>query len=167
MAAVEYDPYFGDGASVVPHLPSTENLGGTSKQNDPARPPDPVLMPDARDHNAMSWALAAQGRTTPAMVLSIAFAAGAPYVAGITNVNSGIDSGDISLTDNAAGDTTIEWPADSFPVVNGISPHSLTVNEDVAIDEMRAIPVSNGVRVKTKAATVGTDAAFTIVVQGQ
>ena len=167
MAAISYDPYVGDGASIVPHLPSTANLGGTSKIDDPDYPPDPQTMPAADDFNSRAYTQAALARTTPAMVMSIAFSAGAPYVYGVTMVNSTLDSSDLSLTDNGVGDTTIEYPADSFPVVSGIRPHGLTINDDVTIDEMRAVPVANGVRVKTLASSSGVDAAFTVVIQGQ
>lgn len=167
MAAIEHDPYTGDGAGVVPRIPSAEDLGGTAKENDPLYPPDPVTMPTAEEWVAFVRCVVAQAKTTPAMVLSIAFNAGDPYVYGLTCVNADIDSGDIDLTDNATGDTTIEWPADAFPVISGVRPHGLTINDDVTIDEMRAVPVTDGVRVKTLAASSGVDAAFTIVIQGQ
>lgn len=167
MAAVEYDPYVGDGAGIYPSLPSTENLGGTAKEND-IEPPDPVTMPDARDHNAQAWTLAAHARTVGSMVVSVAFNAGVPYVYGVTIVNSTMDSGDLTITDNGTGDTTIEWPANSFPVVTGVRPHGLTLNESTAVERMSAVPVTNGVRVRTlDGAGAGVNCAFTIVIQGQ
>jgi hypothetical protein len=168
MAAVEYDPYLGDGASIAPHLPSTENLGGTAKENDPDEPPDPVTMPDAHDHNAMAWVMAALARVAPAIIVSVDFSSGAPFVYGLTSVNVDVDSGDLSLTDNGTGDTTVEYAADTFPIVTGVRPHGLTLNDSTAVERTSAVPVSNGVRVRTlDGAGSGVDCAFTVTIQGQ
>lgn len=167
MAAIEYPPYDGDGASIAPHLPSIADLGGDAKENDPAEPPDPVTMPDARDHNALTRTVSSHGRVTPSMLLSIAFSGGAPYVYAVTFKHSSLDSGDLSLTDNGTGDTTIEWPADSFPT-DGVRPFGLTMNESTTVERPSAAPVSNGVRVVTNdGAGSGVDCAFTIAIQAQ
>ena len=167
MAAIEYPPYDGDGASIAPHLPSIADLGGDAKENDPAEPPDPVTMPDARDHNALVRTVSSHGRVTAAMLLSVAFSGGAPYVYAMTTKHSSLDSGDLTLTDNGTGDTTIEWPADSFPV-DGVQPFGLTMNELLSVYRQNAAPVSNGVRVvTTDSGGSGIDCAFTVAIQVQ
>jgi len=168
MASLNYDPYTGDGVSIDPHLPSTDNLGGTLKE-DEGPVPDPQSMPCANDQNTVNYCVAAQGRTSPSMVISIDFNSGDPYVYGLTTTNSGLDSGDISLTDNGNGDTSIEWPASSFPVVNGVLPHGLTMNDSsIVIERTYADPIANGVRVKTQNGSgTGLDCMFTLTIQGQ
>lgn len=167
MAAVEYDPYVGDGAGTPPHLPSVEDLGGDSKINDPSEPPDPETMPDARDANVVHRVASAHGRVTAAMALSVSFSGGTPSVYAVTFKNNTLDSGDLTVTDNGVGDTSIEWDADVFPV-HGVRPYGLTLNEINAVERTAAVSITNGVRVYTRdGAGTGVDTAFTVMVMGQ
>jgi hypothetical protein len=167
MAAVEYDPYQGDGVSIPPHLPSVENLGGESKENDPSEPPDPITMPDARDFNVNTRVTSAHGRVTPAMVLSVMFSGGTPSVYAVTYKNVSLDSGNLTLTDNGVGDTSIEWNADVFPV-HGVRPVGLTMNEINTVERSSAVPITNGVRVYTRDGSgSGVDTDFSVMVMGQ
>lgn len=159
-----YNPWHGDpAASKVPVRPSLAQLGGAAYQNDANNVPDLDTMPSAEMENANEWTLAGVARVCPVAIISIAFASGTPGVDQQSCVDPAIVDGTFTVTDNGAGDTSITWPADTFPVP-AAKPHSLTLNGDVDIDRMRAIPISNGVRVKTFLGAVATDCDFTVCI---
>lgn len=165
-AAADYFTYDGNGGSVTPHRPGVDHLGGASLEDDDVHPPDPETMPHADAWNQMVNLLVGLTKVTGAFVLSIRFSGGDPVVEAFSAVGTSVTSGDLTITDNGDGDTSIEWPAETFPQPV-CRPQGLTVNDDVEIDRMRAIPITNGVRVKTKLGATGTDADFSLTVFGQ
>jgi hypothetical protein len=69
--------------------------------------------------------------------------------------------GDFTVTDNGTGDTTITWPANTFPPP-AYKPKA-SLNSDVAALAPVAFYVSNGVHVKTRnSAGTLTDMDFTV-----
>jgi hypothetical protein len=150
-----------------PHRPALSELGGGAKENVAKRPPDPVKHPTAEDFNQMSKQHEAANRVLPLARLFVRITAGTPSVFAVQALGSNVVVGDFTVTDNAAGDTTIAWTTGTggkLPAAVGVG--GLTVTSDVAIDEARAFLTTSGsnpaVRVKTKNGGTGTDTNFTV-----
>lgn len=166
-SALDYYSYDGDSvAGITPHRPSLDQLGGDKWINDPKYPPDPETMPYAEAMIQNNQVVSGLCRINGVAKISVSFAAGTPSVAYFKAMGTLVAIANLTVTDNAAGDTSVTWPAGTFPV-REMNPDSLTINEDVAITEMRALPIANGVRVITKAGGVATDAGWTVTVYGQ
>jgi hypothetical protein len=169
--APDYFTYDGDPeAGIVPCRPSLDQLGGGRWINKPNRPPDPETMPYAEAFNQGHKVLAGACRVLPVARISVIFSGGAPVIAYFKTMGTLITGSTLTVArtggGDAAGDVTVTWPADTFPLREA-NPSALTINSDTAITEMRAIPVSNGVRVRTKASGTGTDASWTVDIHGQ
>src|SRR5262245_28490702 len=131
---VEYNPWHGDpGNAIAPHRPSLDQLGGGAYENEPNLVPDLDTMPSAEMENVNQKTLAGLARTGVVAWFSIRFTAGAPSVDVLSCCDDTLDASDFTITDNGAGDTSITWPADTFPVA-AFRPVGLTLNEDVEID---------------------------------
>lgn len=165
--AVEYSVFDGDvGNSISPHRPTLGNLGGGAFEEDLAEPTDPTLFPTADAENQCEKVLYGLAQTGFALNFMVTFSGGTPSIAGFSTVGTRLELGDLTVTDNGAGDTTISWPAD-YLIPGTIGP-ILTLNEDVEIDRQRAILAGDGlsVTVKTKLSTTGTDCAFSVLIHG-
>mgnify|MGYP001381364014 CR=1 FL=1 len=163
MAAKAYLTYNGDPPnSIAPFRPTKDDFGGDELQDDQEYPPDPQTQPTADAWNQKVAVEAAHARVVPVLIVGIKFTAGAPVVEWFSTVSETLVSGDLTITDNAAGDTSIEWPADTLPPP--LAAPEASVYEDVEIDRVRAYPITLGARVKTKLGATGTDASFQLKV---
>lgn len=159
MAAKTYPVYDGDGGTAVPARPSLDDLGGADLEDDQEYPPDPETDPTAAAWNQRARVHSAHAKVVPVMLLSVRFVAGAPTVEDFSSTSSTLVAGDLVITDNGDGDTSVAVPADTLPLP--IAKPMLSIWEDVEIDRQRAVYVSaTEVRVKTKLGAVGTDAGF-------
>ncbi|HEX2882675.1 MAG TPA: hypothetical protein VHO25_24315 [Polyangiaceae bacterium] len=151
----------GDDATNVPRRPSTEDLAGDELVDDQEDPPGPD-MPCATGHNQMVKQITALNRVADSCRISVTFSGGTPSISKLTSAKtpSLLLVGAFTVVDNGNGDTSITWPADTFPP-HTCHPHSLTINSDTEIDRARIMPITNGVRIKTKLGATGTDADFT------
>jgi hypothetical protein len=113
MPAIEYLSWNGDGATVLPHRPSTDNLGGDDLQDDEAAPPAPG-DPNAPSWNAKVRETVALAKTAAPAKFTITFNAGAPQWELFSAAGS-VVTGDLTLTDVGTGVTEITWPANTFP----------------------------------------------------
>ena len=165
MASPDHFTYDGD-AGIPRRRPGVDDVGGFAKEDDQARPPNPLTMLAAADWNQISRLLVGLSKVAPVAVISVAINAGVPTIAFFASVASNLVAGDITPTDNGAGDTSLTWAADTFPVAN-LYPGGLTLNENAACDEHMAIPIANGVQVVTEDGGVGTDCDFTVYLHGQ
>src|SRR4051812_25897275 len=105
----------------VPRRASVGDLGGGAKvQAAGTKAPDPVRHLTANDVNQWAKQLAALNSTTAVAKVSVRFWAGAPFVYKVAAPGTGIDAGDSTVTDNGAGDTSITWPANTFPPVPAV-----------------------------------------------
>lgn len=151
-----------DGTVSSPRRPSTDDLGGAEKLDDDEFPPDPVEMPDAGGHNQTTKVVSRIAGMTAAAKLEVRFASGAPYVNRADGLGTAIDPDTFTPTDNGTGDTTIEWPADTFPpeVVspNGLTLYSSSTNPVTGHVE----EVTNGVRVRTFVNGVAADVDWSL-----
>lgn len=169
MATPTYFTFKGDpGTSVAPFRPGLTHLGGGAKQNESGAPPDPVTMPTAEDENQHEWLLEGLARMIPACSVSVEFTGGAPAITKLIAMSDDVVIATLTVTDNAAGDTSITWPAGTFPNRN-INPRGLTINSDMtaiagSVIEAQAVPLANGVRVRTynKSAGAGADLNFSL-----
>ena len=165
MPAISYAPFDGDGVSVDPHRPSLDNLGGNGKVDDQAYPPSSE-EPSADEWNRKAELLALLGGVMPVLKVTIGFAGGTPQVDHFWCANSSVSSGDLTLTDNAAGDTTIQWPASKLPPA-AFDPDA-TMNENTNATTISAVldEPTRTVRVRTidESAAAGVDTRFTLTV---
>jgi hypothetical protein len=161
----DYFTYEGDGASINPHRPGIADVGGAALADDQEKPPIPTEMPTADDWNQISKLATYSCRVLPVAVVSVSFSSGTPVCAYFQAINPNLTSTDITLTDNGNGDTSITWAAGTFPVRN-LNAAGLTLNENAAIDEHMALPITNGVQVITESGGAGTDCAFTVYIHG-
>jgi len=110
-----YNTFNGDpGNSVAPRRPSLNDMGGATKVN-AVNPPDPVRMPTAPEDNQKQMQAVSVGKVVPVCVVSVHFSGGTPSAAQFTAAGDNITIPTFTVTDNGVGDTTISWPANTFP----------------------------------------------------
>lgn len=151
-------------ALTPPRRPTEDDFGGTERVDDALFPPNPVTMPTAADYNERGRMLAAVWRMAPVAILPMTFIAGAPTKGTPQSGNPALTSATFTVVDNAAGDTTITWPADTFPAA--VRPPQAEVDDPAHGSWLHPTcePVTNGVRVKTRnSAGVLADVGFTLV----
>jgi hypothetical protein len=149
-----------------PRRPALDDFGGADFEDDTSAPPERGVHPSAEDFNQACLVAARLAGIAFVAQVEVSFSAGDPVLANFVSLVAGVTSETFTLTDNAAGNTSIEWPANTFPA--GVMPHAgLTIVEDVEIDRARAIPITNGVQVITKLGATGTDAGFTLLIMRQ
>lgn len=144
-----------------PRRPGIDDVGGGQKVNGvPA--PDPVRMLTAEDCNQTAAQIAAMGRVVGVCKISVRFSGGTPVLYKFSAPGSDVETATFTITDNGTGDTSITWPANTFPTlvveaeafVNGATPAMIAAES-----------ITNGVRVRTKSdAGVANDIAFTCTV---
>lgn len=131
----------------TPRLPGISDVGGGAKVDDAEFPPDRTIMPTSEDFNQISMLVVEHAKTQASLVIALRIVAGAPQVAAFSALGSKLLIGDFTVVDNAAGDTSITWPAGKLPpIVFGA--RSYCIVSDVAA-AARIVPITNGVRVKT------------------
>jgi hypothetical protein len=163
MTAIDYNPFDGDGVSINPHRPSLDQLGGNQKQgvdNYPASSDEP----HQDEWNRFAELIQLASSIIPCLKLTIGFVGGVPQIDNFWCSNSSVVIGDIILTDNADGDTDIEWPANKLPTLQ-FDPDA-TLNEETNATTIMAIldEPNRTVRVYTpdESAGVGVDTRFTV-----
>lgn len=151
MAAPDFltwDGGTGDEGTELPRRPSTDDLGGDEKLDNDEKPPDDIEHFTAGGWNQKVKQLVALARVAAACKLEIRFdGGGVPFVNRATAAGSAVSRTTFTPTDNGNGDTTITWPANTFPP-STVSPSGLTL-----LWTTRALgvveEVTNGVRVRT------------------
>ncbi len=158
----------GSSGTELPRRPSTDDLGGDAKQDNNEAPPDDVEHFTAAGWNQKVKQLAAIARVVPACVLEIRFSGGAPYVARFSAASGNVTLATFGTpTDNGTGDTSVFWPANTFPPAV-LSPSGLTLlSSSTAVLDGHVEEVANGIRVRTKSAGSATDIPFTVCIWGQ
>lgn len=141
-----------------PIRPGIADIRDGEKANETGTvPPD---MPNASEHNQSALLLEAYGQVAPLFVMSIEFSAGAPLVHSLGCIRTDKVSGDFTLTDNGAGDTSITFAAGTFPSAKAKPVAGLNGS---AAGFVVADPISNGVRVRTfNSAAAAADLPFTV-----
>lgn len=161
MSAAEHLTWDANG-SEVPRRPSTDDMGGDQKVDDIEYPPIEPEHFTAGGWNQKAKQIPAICRVTASCKLEVRFNAGVPFVARATSPGTQININTFTVTDNGAGDVTIEWPADTFPAFV-CSPTGLTLlSNSAGVVTGHVEEVTNGIRVRTFAAGVATDVAWTI-----
>jgi len=151
-------------ALVPPRRPTEDDFGGAAKENDAQFPPNALTMPTAEEWNEKVRMLAAAWRVTPVAVVPVTFIAGAPTVGTPQCGNPALTSATFTPTDVGPGETTIAWPAGTFP--------SATVPPKAFIDAVAGIwfapivvPGVDSVTIKTYDSTsTPGDADFTLFI---
>lgn len=117
--------------------------------------------PYANQLNQWARLCAAYGRVLPVAIIEVDFTGGGvPFIETLTSCSEVLTASDLPApADNGTGDTTITWPADAFPIpICSADAHMVADAEWLA---PIALPVANGVRVKTRAASGAlTDGRF-------
>jgi len=155
---VDYFTYDGDpGNGVDPHRPSIDDLGTDTLEDFPGEPVDPRYGVNSEAENQRNRVGAALAKTTAPLELSVRFSAGAPFI--YKNVQLRTTSATITVTDNGTGDTSLTWPANSFPA-QILEPGGCINGDTVGMIAIESI--TNGVRVRTlSSAGAAADLPFT------
>lgn len=134
-----------------PRRPSLDDLGGAAKQDDAKYPPNPVTMMNATNWNFFARFFEGIGKVVPFCTIHVAFSAGAPYIVSLQSMRASLVSGNLVLTDNGAGDTTISWAgiATSFPPANR-PPRADIVGDGSFLAPTCDTSTANTVRVRTR-----------------
>lgn len=146
----------------TPRRPSLDDIGGAVATDHASKPPTKGTMPYADAWNQMQRLCERLSAMSPVCGLSVTFSAGVPSVAQFTSMRTSVLIGAFTVTDNGTGDTTITWPANTFP--------TSTLGPIVGLNDghgtVFAVLVANGVRVLSKnVANVSTDFNFTVEVR--
>lgn len=147
-----------------PRRPSLDDCGGATLINDAVDPPDPQTMPYAEQLNQWAKQIARFGGSIAVARFSIVFSAGTPSIGQFVCLPTAPITGTFTVTDNGNGDTTISWPADTFPP--SVLKPMVALNEDVAaLAPVAWMPNATSVRVKTRdSAGTLADIGFTVEV---
>jgi hypothetical protein len=157
-----FDGGIGDEGPELPRRPSTEDLGGDDKLDDAEHPPDPVEHPTAAGHNQMVRVIAALVKTAAVCKLEVRFSGGTPYVARAPALGTAVTLTTFTVVDNGTGDTTITWPANTFPAA-ACSPSGLTLLTNSTAELSAGVDeITNGIRVRTRSGGAVADIPFTI-----
>jgi hypothetical protein len=157
-----FDGGTGDAGPELPRRPSTDDLGGDDKQDNNENPPDDVEHFTAGGWNQIVKVLSALARTAAACKIEVRFSGGAPVIQRVSALGSAITTATFTPTDNGMGDTTITWPADTFPP-HVCSPTGLTLfSSSTNVVDGHVEEVTNGIRVRTKSGGAAADIPFTI-----
>jgi hypothetical protein len=158
LAELSWKLESGDGG---PRRPSLADVGGATLEDDTEFPPNPAKHPYADQLNQWAMQIEAVGRTVESLVLSVEISGGTPALVAFTCPRDDMEIDDFTVTDNGTGDTTITWPADTFPPE--LTRPELTINQDVGgIVGGTAVSVTNGVRVRTYDGSGAEDLHFTV-----
>lgn len=144
MAAAE-DLVF---ALASPRRPTADDVDATL-EDDGAYPPA-AGMPYADQLNQGLKLARACGLMIYVAKIEVHFAGGTPSVHAVAAANDAIVPGTFTVTDNTAGDTTITWPADTFPIAALSPTASIVDTSHGSWLHPTCATVSNGVRVKTR-----------------
>lgn len=161
--APAYLTWDGDSANgVPPRRPSVVDAGGDQKQDDSAYPPDPIEHPTAPGWNQKAKQIPALARVAPVCKLGVGFNSGAPFVSHCASPGTNVFTSTFTVTDNGTGDTTITWPAGTFPA-SVCPPTGLTlVSSSTSVSAAHVEQVTNGIRVRTFLGGSAADVPFTI-----
>lgn len=145
-----FDGGTGDEGTELPRRPSTDDLGGDEKLDDAEFPPDPVEHPTAAGHNQLVKVTAGLAKTAAACKLEVDFNSGVPFVKAASALSSLVSLATFGTpTDNGTGDTTVTWPANTFPPET-VSPNGLTLYSSATQPTAGQVEkVTNGIRVRT------------------
>lgn len=165
MASPTYFVFDGDGGANAPRKPSSADVGGYAKLDDADYPPDPTTMLAAADWNQIARLIEGMGRLIGCATITVAAGVSA-VITGAVGLGTGITTATFTLVRNGAGDYSITWPASKFPVTN-IKATGLTIWEDLLVTTAVALPITNGIRVKTKVSGTLTDAGFSVTINSQ
>lgn len=159
-----WDGGTGDSGTELPRRPSTDDLGGDAKQDNHEAPPDDVEHFTAAGWNQLVKQVAALARVAASSKIELRFTGSTPFVSRVTSPRSDVTIATFTLTDNGAGDTSVVWPADTFPPT-ACSPTGLTlISSSTAVLDGHVEEIANGIRVRTKSAGAATDIPWTIEV---
>lgn len=137
-----------------PRRPSLQDCGEALHENDTAYPPTGPIEPYAEELNQWAKQISRMGGVVPAAILYVTFAGGNPGVTQFVAMPTGVTLSTFTLTDNGPGDTSITWPAGTFPT--SVMWPSATIADDTA-HIICALRISNGVRVKTRNLAGGSE----------
>lgn len=158
MSTPEFYVYDGDGGSNAPRRPSLDDVGGGAKINDLAMPPDPETMPTAEDENQQENLLVGLCRLGPVLQVWVIFSGGTPALASFRSMSNELLFTDITVTDDATGQTSVTVAADKLPAQS----MPATVQAYGEVDRVWPEAVTGGWRVHTKLGATYTDMAFRI-----
>lgn len=150
---------------IPPLRPGIDDVGGGAKVN-ATQPPDPQRGLDAADWNQASKQLVELAAVVPVVVLAIKFTAGVPLIDQVTGAGTAAKNpATYTVTDNGAGDTTIAWPAGTFPGRTAPAKAGIT---GATVGMIAVETLTNSVRVRTlTSAAIAADLPFTLDLYGQ
>ncbi len=111
----------------------------------------------------MARLLVAYGKMVPLARVSVTFTGGTPSIAHVASVRGDLLNSDITVADNAVGDTMVLWTAGKLPSQSGQPTVTLNAG-DMTARTADAVNVTNGVRVRTSAGGAGEDVPFTVCI---
>lgn len=138
-----------DEGTEPPRRPSAEDCGGDEKLDDEEFPPDEKVHPTSQGWNQKVKQTVALSRMSASGKLEVDFSGGAPFVAAAAGCAAAVAPGTFTPNDNGTGDTSITWPADTFPPFI-ISPNGLTLYSSGTAPLTGYVEkITNGIRVRT------------------
>lgn len=148
-----------------PRWPAAGDLHEGALENDAEFPPTPAEPnADAMNQSDAQVILLAAGALM-AITLAVTITAGAPAITDILFcVHPDVVIGDFTVTDNAAGDTSIVYTGDLLPPKK--RPPQGAQTDDVEIDRFRVFDITGGARVKSKLGASATDCNFVLDLYG-
>ncbi len=145
-----------------PRRPSLADLGNATLQDHASKPPSKATMPYADQMNQWAKQEERLAAMTEACGISVTFSGSDPSVSQFIAMRTTTVIGDFTVTDNGTGDTTITWPANTFPT-SALGP-TASLNDTTVGGGYTVSLVANGVRVITwTGAATPADRPFTVL----
>lgn len=130
----------------TPRRPSIADVGGAAFQDDQKNPPNQATMPSAAMENINEMLEQAAHKVLPVCVLSIRFSTGTPVLDSFSTLSTLPITGTFTFVDNGTGDTSITWPANTFPTAINKPKGGIT---GATIGQIAVEAITNGVRIRT------------------
>lgn len=128
--------------------PSLEDVGGATLIDDAENPPDPETMPYADQLNQLQKQAQAVGRAIFACGFELLISGGVPAIGRVSAPSTTVDASAFGIVDNGNGDTTVTWPAGTFPTP-ALPPKAYMTSDGSWLDPI-VLEVANGLRIKTR-----------------
>lgn len=162
MAAADEFTFDIDLADGGARRPSLEDIGGAVlEDDDDYPPPNDNSELYAAMGNQWQRQLAGLARMIPVARITVEYSAGTPFISQLQVMSETLVIADFTVTDNGAGDVSIEWEAGALPTPT-CKPTGATNNGsgDTSIDFERVSATE--IRIRTKLAGVAADVPFTV-----
>lgn len=162
MSAPNQSPFDGNPTLGITagYRPTLNDFNGAALEDDAVNPPDPQTMPCAPVLNTTGYTIVSLGKMVPCANFAVTPGVSPAILSWVTAALN-IVSDPFTPSRNGAGDYSITFPANTFPIQGQPKAH-LNVQLGNHNYSIGVVSITNGVRVTTTQDGVLTDLPFSV-----